>query len=90
MRITLPIIVATLGFTSPSWAQNPSASPAEDKAIRRFQINIQKEAVADMRERIAATRWPEKEAVADATQGVQLATMQKLARYWGTEYDWSK
>jgi pimeloyl-ACP methyl ester carboxylesterase len=90
MKISLAILIATLGFTSPSWAQNPSASPAEDKAIRPFQVNIPKDAVADMRKRIAATRWPEKEAVADATQGVQLATMQKLARYWGTEYDWSK
>ncbi len=68
-----------------------SATAADDAmAIRPFQVNIPKEAVADMRKRIAATRWPEKEAVADATQGVQLATMQKLARYWGTEYDWGK
>jgi pimeloyl-ACP methyl ester carboxylesterase len=62
----------------------------ERDAIRPFQINIPKEAVADMRKRIAATRWPEKETVADQTQGVQLATIQKLARYWATDYDWSK
>jgi hypothetical protein len=56
-------------------------------AIRPFTINIPEEEVADLRRRIAATQWPERETVADATQGVQLATMQKLARYWSTEYD---
>jgi pimeloyl-ACP methyl ester carboxylesterase len=81
-------------------AQNPNASsspiPAkasaatDDKAIRPFHFTASKEALADMHKRIAATRWPEKETVADASQGVQLATMQKLARYWGTDYDWRK
>ena len=99
MKITLLIIIAALGVTSLGSAQTPSpaasgsnsgAASADDKAIRPFHFNASKDALADMRKRIAATRWPEKEAVADATQGVQLATMQKLARYWGTEYDWSK
>ena len=79
-------------------AQNPKASsptPAkpgatDDKAIRPFHFTASKEALADMRKRIAATKWPDKETVNDATQGVQLATMQKLARYWATDYDWSK
>ena len=99
MKITLPIIIAILGFTSFSRAQSPSATsplPAkagattDDKSIRPFHFTASKEALADLRKRVAATRWPEKEAVADTTQGVQLATMQKLARYWGTDYDWSK
>jgi pimeloyl-ACP methyl ester carboxylesterase len=69
-----------------------AATAAQDStAIRPFTVPIVPQtAPDDLRKRIAATRWPEKEAVADATQGVQLATMQKLARYWGTEYDWSK
>jgi pimeloyl-ACP methyl ester carboxylesterase len=56
--------------------------------IRPFHLDISDEALDDLRRRIAATQWPEKETVADESQGVQLATMQKLARYWETEYDW--
>jgi pimeloyl-ACP methyl ester carboxylesterase len=56
--------------------------------IRPFHVDIPDEALDDLRRRIAATQWPEKETVADESQGVQLATMQKLARYWETEYDW--
>ena len=61
---------------------------AED--IRTFRVNIPQEELADMRRRIKATRWPEKETVADFSQGVPLATMQKLADYWATDYDWRK
>jgi pimeloyl-ACP methyl ester carboxylesterase len=63
---------------------------AEDRSIRPFQFHASDEALADLRRRIAATKWPERETVADATQGVQLATIQALARYWATEYDWRK
>ncbi|HEX6482586.1 MAG TPA: epoxide hydrolase [Ktedonobacteraceae bacterium] len=56
-------------------------------AIRPFRVDIPEEAIADLRRRITATVWPDKETVADASQGVQLATMQELARYWGTDYD---
>jgi hypothetical protein len=59
-------------------------------AIRPFSINVPEEALVDLRRRLAATRWPERETVADASQGVQLATIQELARYWRTEYDWRK
>jgi pimeloyl-ACP methyl ester carboxylesterase len=96
MKIALPIIIAALCITSIASAQSPSpatsgaAAAAEDKAIRPFHFTASKEALADMRKRIAATRWPEKETVTDASQGVQLATIQKLARYWATDYDWSK
>src|SRR5919106_1252506 len=61
-----------------------------DNAIRPFRIDVTEEALVDLRRRIAATRWPEKETVADQSQGVQLATMQKLADYWATDYDWRK
>jgi hypothetical protein len=56
--------------------------------IRPFHVDIPEEKVTDLRRCIAATNWPEKETVADASQGVPLATMQELARYWGTGYDW--
>ena len=59
-------------------------------AIRPFQIETPNEELVDLRRRIEATRWPDKELVDDQTQGVQLATMQKLAKYWATEYDWRK
>src|SRR5258706_12074114 len=59
-------------------------------AIRPFRVHFPDEALADLKRRIAATRWPERETVSDQSQGVQLATIQKLARYWGTEYNWRK
>jgi pimeloyl-ACP methyl ester carboxylesterase len=62
----------------------------EATAIRPFRIEVPEEQLAEMRRRIEATRWPSKELVADRSQGVQLATMQALARYWATEHDWRK
>src|SRR5437763_9022937 len=59
-------------------------------AVRPFRVDIPDEAIADLRRRITATVWSEKETVADASQGVQLATMQELARYWGTDYDFRR
>jgi pimeloyl-ACP methyl ester carboxylesterase len=68
-----------------------AASTTDDReAIRPYNINIPDEALTDLRQRIKATRWPDKEIVSDQSQGVQLATMQKLARYWSTDYDWRK
>jgi pimeloyl-ACP methyl ester carboxylesterase len=91
---TLPIlsvgVVTLVVISGVAAAQSPSAAPTDDKAIRPFHFTASKEALADMRKRIAATRWPDKETVNDASQGVQLATIQKLARYWATDYDWSK
>jgi pimeloyl-ACP methyl ester carboxylesterase len=63
---------------------------AEDKAIRSFHSNIPDEALVDLRRRLAATRWPDRETVNDRSQGVQLANIQELVRYWGTGYDWRK
>jgi pimeloyl-ACP methyl ester carboxylesterase len=65
-------------------------SVGDSTAIRPFRVNFSDAELADLRKRVQATRFPEKETVADATQGVQLATTQKLARYWATEYDWRK
>jgi pimeloyl-ACP methyl ester carboxylesterase len=75
--------------TITSTLTQPPQAPASD-AIRPFQYHASDEALADLRRRVAATQWPDKETVTDATQGVQLATMQKLARYWLTGYDWRK
>jgi pimeloyl-ACP methyl ester carboxylesterase len=62
----------------------------EDGSIRPFHVNVPEERLVELRRRIAATNWPDKETVTDASQGVQLATIQKVARYWQTEYDWRK
>src|SRR6266702_4001564 len=62
--------------------------PAEDNTIHPFQVGFPDEEVAELRRRVNATRWPERETVTDDSQGVPLATMQELARYWGTDYDW--
>jgi pimeloyl-ACP methyl ester carboxylesterase len=58
--------------------------------IQAFHVEIPEEQLDDLRSRIAATRWPSKELVPDRSQGVQLATLQELARYWATDYDWRK
>jgi pimeloyl-ACP methyl ester carboxylesterase len=76
--------VAALAFAVPTYAQT------EDTSIRSFRMNIPKQALVDLSQRVAATKFPERETVTDATQGVQLATMRALASYWATDYDWSR
>nr|WP_245411059.1 epoxide hydrolase [Microvirga flavescens] len=72
-------------------AQPATASPAaESAAIRPFHVNIPEEQLVDLRRRVAATRWPDRETVNDQSQGVPLATMRELARYWATDYDWRR
>jgi pimeloyl-ACP methyl ester carboxylesterase len=66
------------------------AAAADDDTIRPFNVNVPDEDLADLRRRIAATRWPDKETVADQSQGAQLAKLQELVRYWATGYDWRK
>ena len=61
---------------------------SSETEIRPFRVDMPDEAIADLRRRVAATRWPAKELVADRSQGVQLATVQELARYWTADYDW--
>ncbi|HSU13773.1 epoxide hydrolase family protein [Longimicrobium sp.] len=67
-----------------------AVSGQTDPAIRPFRVNIPDADLADLRRRVAATRWPDRETVADASQGVQQATMQALASYWASGYDWRK
>ncbi len=94
-------LASFLGFALlalPSLAQTDSAVYAEKsvrhaadgKAIRPFRVDIPEAAIVDLRKRIASTRWPDRETVGDDSQGVQLAKMQALMRYWETDYDWRK
>ena len=67
-----------------------SQAPATASAVRPFRVDVPEETIADLRRRIATTRWPSRELVTDRSQGVQLATIQELARYWATDYDWRR
>ncbi len=69
---------------------NEAPAVNQNTEIRPFHLNMPEAALVDLRHRILATNWPDKETVADQAQGVQLATMQALARYWATDYDWRK
>jgi pimeloyl-ACP methyl ester carboxylesterase len=81
---------ANSGTSVNSAAQQEGTQAADKNAIRPFKWNFPEADLTDLRRRIKATRWPEKETVSDDTKGVQLATIQALAQYWGTDYDWSK
>ena len=71
--------------------RQPALRKSTDPASTRpFRVNIPEADLIELRRRVAATRWPERETVNDQSQGVQLATSQALARYWATDYDWSK
>ena len=83
----LAISAAAGGF---SLLPAPPATAAEDDTIYPFRVNVPEVDLVDLRLRIAATRWPARETVADQSQGVELAKLQELVRYWGTDYDWRK
>jgi pimeloyl-ACP methyl ester carboxylesterase len=70
--------------------QRTSDQTSDKTPIRPFHVNVPETELTELRRRINATRWPDRETVTDATQGVQFATVQALARYWATEYDWRK
>src|ERR1700747_529570 len=70
--------------------QRGGEQAADKSATRPFHVNVPETELTELRRRINATKWPERETVTDQSQGVQLATIQALARYWGTEYDWRK
>ncbi len=77
-------------MTTTGTTQEGKAKAAGKTAIRPFSVSVPEADLTDLRQRILATRYPERETVADDTQGVQAATIQKLARYWATDYDWRK
>ena len=70
--------------------ENHTHKTTSTSEVRPFRINVPEEDLVELRQRALATRWPERETVTDAAQGVQLATTQALARYWATDYDWRK
>jgi pimeloyl-ACP methyl ester carboxylesterase len=84
------LALATATIPAMAGDGSATASNEDSAAIRPFQVHVPQAALVDLRRRITATSWPEKELVADGSQGVQFATMQKLARYWATDYDWRK
>ena len=84
------LLAATSAVSAISMLPGTLCAAAGDASIRPFTVSISQDEITELRRRIAATRWPEKETVADQSQGVQLATMQKLADYWATDYDWRK
>ena len=84
------LLAASAGAGGLGLGSAQPAAAAEGNSIRPFTVSFPQEDVAELRRRVAATRWPDQETVADDTQGVQLATMQKLAQYWATDYDWSR
>src|SRR5437867_3427912 len=73
-----------------SLKQSTTQAPVASEAIRPFRVNVPQAALNDLRRRIAATRWPDKETVSDQSQGAQLARLQALVQYWGNGYDWRK
>jgi hypothetical protein len=76
--------------TQSSATQRGSEQVADKTTIRPFQVNVPEAELTELRRRINATRWPDKETVTDESQGLPLATTQELARYWATDYDWRK
>ena len=80
-------LAASVAAGAVSLLSTQMTAAAGDTPIRPFRVDVPEADLADLRKRVAATKWPEREQVADATQGVQLATMQKLAQYWANEHD---
>ena len=91
---TASLMTSLLPISSSVAAQTESPpkekAMADNTAIRPFHFEASQADLADLRRRVSATKWPEREQVSDATQGVQIATVQKLAQYWATQHDWRK
>src|SRR5689334_3656926 len=84
------MLTATVAAGAMSMLPGTLSLASAGPEIRPFTVNFPRAQLDDLRARVAATRWPDREVVTDATQGVQLATIQKLAAYWATDYDWRK
>src|SRR6187401_192161 len=83
-------VIAMATVTSPTLSSTPAAIENNETAIRPFRVTIPEAQLAELRRKVADTRWPTKELVGDRSQGVQLATLKALAHYWATDYDWRK
>jgi len=92
MYATLPtrrdVLATSAAAAAVTFLPGHFACGAEGDTIRSFRVNVPEEALVDLRRRIAATRWPERENVSDFSQGTQLGKIQPLVRHWGTDYDW--
>ena len=85
------ITAALVLLTAPTHAQaGPTPDVPVSVSVRHFRINIPEEQLGDLRRRVLATRWPQRETVTDQSQGVQLAQIKALVKYWGTTYNWRK
>jgi pimeloyl-ACP methyl ester carboxylesterase len=82
------LLAASTAATAVALLPTASRASAGDTAIRQFRVNIPEDDIVDLRRRVNATKWPDRETVGDQSQGVQLETVRKLAHYWGTDYDW--
>ena len=80
------LLMATIGFAQ----KTQDKTKTSDNSVRPYHISISQEALTDLRNRVNATRWPDKETVTDQSQGVKLQQIQSLVKYWGTDYDWHK
>jgi pimeloyl-ACP methyl ester carboxylesterase len=85
MKLMFAVVFSLLFYVS-----IPANTASADDSIRPFKIAVAQQDLVDLRQRISATRWPDKETVGDTSQGAQLAQMQALMRYWATDYDWRK
>jgi pimeloyl-ACP methyl ester carboxylesterase len=83
-----PLLKTVVAAAAATLAAMAGAATASDSGIRPFRVSIPQAAIDDIRARLRATRWPDKETVLDQSQGAQLARLQELVRYWATEYDW--
>jgi hypothetical protein len=97
LRLCISALGLAFSLSGPALAEAQTAAPAAaatsrevagEDHIRPFKARVSDADVADLRRRLAATRWPDKETVTDHSQGAQLATLQELVRYWATDYDW--
>jgi Epoxide hydrolase N terminus len=84
------VLAASATVAASSLIPTQAHAATTSDAIRPFRIDVPQEELVELRRRILATRWPERETVTDESQGVPLAMIQELARYWGKDYDWRK
>ena len=84
------ILTASVAVAASSLIPVQVHAATTSEAIRPFRVNFPRAELSELRRRIKTTRWPDRETVADESQGIQLATIQEIARYWGTDYDWRK
>ena len=89
-QLGLPAFSRRLEAMTQPITEVPLQTSSNRSDIRPFRVSIPEEQLTDLRRRVKATKWPERETVSDDTQGVQLATMQALANYWASDYDWRK